>query len=360
MDNETVVDDDWDCVAELLPSDLDASARAHSAFSRPREIASATDLLRICFAYGFCDKSLRETAAWAEVIGLASVSNPAVYKRLAKCGDWLAHLIVSFMQERGMPTPTSFPVRVVDASVLCKPGSTGTDYRLHIGIDLGTLQLTSVELTGAEGGETFRRHSFAPGEVALGDRGYAQRGGVASVLQQDAHVVVRINWQNFPLLTPGGHPFDIIEHLSTLKSRQCKEWQVAFEDDGKSYPVRLVATKLCRKDARDAQKRIRKEAKGEPHPNSLEAAKYVMVITDLPATVLPPREAIELYRLRWQVELYFKRLKSILHADKLRAKSEHLARTYIYTNILAALIIDELGFRRGFFSQSPDPEESAL
>jgi hypothetical protein len=305
----------------------------------------------LCLVYGFCDLSLRESAVWLKSVGLGDMSNVAVLERLEKSADWLAHLIVAFMQARELCVPTRFPVRVVDASVLCKPGSKGTDYRLHVGIDLDTLQMTSVELTGAEGGETFVRHSFAPGEVALADRGYAQHRGVASVLEQDAHVVVRMNWHNFPLTDTDGERFDIIEAPRALEVGQIAEWPVAFSYNDKCYPMRLVVTRKDQEATEKAQAHVRKEAKGEPNPKSLEAAKYTMVLTDLPASVLPPEEVLGLYRLRWQVETYFKRLKSILHADKLRAKDERLSRAYIYANILAALIIDELGVELGFFSR---------
>lgn len=66
------------------------------------------------------------------------------------------------------------------------------------------------------------------------------------------------------------------------------------------------------------------------------------MITDLPPEVLPAAEALKLYRLRWQIEIFLKRLKSILDMDRLRARDERLARTYLYANILRALIVDEL------------------
>jgi IS4 transposase len=94
------------------------------------------------------------------------------------------------------------------------------------------------------------------------------------------------------------------------------------------------------------RKRIRRETerrKGrKPHPNSLKAAGFIFLITDLPGDVLPTAEALELYRLRWQIEIFFKRLKSILDIDRLRAREERLGRTYLYANILGALIMDEL------------------
>jgi len=344
MDATAVVGDDWDYVLNMLPADLDQSAADKLALVRRREISCAEDLLRLCLVYGLCDLSLRHTAAWAQVMGIAELSDVAVLKRLRNAADWLGHLILRWMQDRGLTTgSTAAAVRIIDATVVCRPGSQGTDWRLHLGLDLERLQISSVELTGPEGGETFLRHRFDPGEIVVGDRGYGQRGGVASVLDQGAHVLVRINWQNFPLLSAGGTPLDIVECLELLGPGEIGDWPVSFEHDGRSYRVRLVATRKSAEATEQQRKRIRREARGkQPNPSSLRAAGFIFVITDLPADVLPAVEALELYQMRWQIEVFFKRLKGILHLDGLRAHDDQLARTYLYANILGALIVDEL------------------
>ncbi len=48
------------------------------------------------------------------------------------------------------------------------------------------------------------------------------------------------------------------------------------------------------------------------------------------------------YRLRWQIELAFKRVKSLLHLDTLRAKDPELAKAWIFANLLAAFLIDDI------------------
>jgi hypothetical protein len=346
MDTTAAVADDWVYVLNMLPVDLETSAADKLALQRRREIACAEDLLRLCLAYGLCDMSLRQTAAWAQITGIGQLSDVAVLKRLRKSADWLGYLIVRWMQDRGLPTEfAAGRVRIIDATVLCRPGSTGTDWRLHLGLDLEHLCISSVELTGPEGGETFLRHPFEPGEIVLGDRGYGQRGGVAAVIDQAAHVLVRINWQNFPLITAGDAPLDIVACLELLEPGEIGDWQVAFEQGSKRYPIRLVAIRKSAQATDKERKRIRREAtrKGKrPDARSLRAAGFIFVITDLPADILPAVEALELYRLRWQIEVFFKRLKSIVDIDKLRAHDEQLARTYLYANILGALIIDEL------------------
>ena len=81
------------------------------------------------------------------------------------------------------------------------------------------------------------------------------------------------------------------------------------------------------------QKRLLKEAKRrgkKPDPRSLEAAKYILLLTSLPATVVPPADILAIYRLRWQIELAFKRFKSLAGLDLLPAKKPELAQAWIY------------------------------
>ena len=347
MNISAVVADDWAYVLNMLPVDLETSATDRLALQRRREIASAEDLLRLCLAYGLCDLSLREAAAWAELTGIGRLSNVAVLKRLRNCADWLGYLILRWLQERAVPTDaTGLPVRIIDATGVCRPGSRGTDWRLHLGLDLQRLRISSAELTGPEGGESFARHQFDPGEIVVGDRGYARRPGVAAVLEAQAHVLVRIGWQNFPLLAADHGPLDIVGCLELLDHGEIGDWPVAFEHRAQRYPVRLIALRKSPEAAEQERARVRSQTRSRkgrgPHRNSLRAAAFVFVITDLPVEVLPTAEALELYRLRWQIELYFKRLKSILNIDHLRARDERLGRTYLYANILGALIIDEL------------------
>ena len=53
-------------------------------------------------------------------------------------------------------------------------------------------------------------------------------------------------------------------------------------------------------------------------PETLEAADYVLVLTTLPESY-PAEEVMELYRARWQIEIAFKRLKSLAELGHLNA-----------------------------------------
>src|SRR5258707_8563312 len=82
----------WDRLLSRFGSarELEVTAKASGALLRCREIKNAGDLLRLALAYGPCGMSLRVAAAWAETIGLGSLSDVAVMKQVHARAHWLA------------------------------------------------------------------------------------------------------------------------------------------------------------------------------------------------------------------------------------------------------------------------------
>lgn len=354
MEERALVEEEWRWVEGLLPGDLERTAIDRLAIRRRREITCASDLLRLVLAYAVCDFSLRQTAAWASVIGLGQLSDVAVLKRLRGAADWMGSLVMQCLQERGVRAGARVQrVRVVDATVVSKPGSSGTDWRLHLGLDLADQSIRSFELTGVEGGETFQRLTIERGELVLGDRCYSHGAAVASVIERGGHVLVRFASHTFPLLTRAGAPVDTDALLATLGDGEIGDWPVAFRSRKVLHRVRLIAVRKSTAAAEQERKRVRHEAikKGRPlSARSLAGTKFIAIVTDLETTLLPAVDALELYRLRWQVEIAFKRLKSLLDLDRLRARDPALARCYLYAKLLAAVLIDDLCQRLPAFS----------
>ncbi|MBE7560164.1 hypothetical protein HS125_14980 [bacterium] len=120
----------------LLPGDLEASCEEKLALVRRRRISSAEDLLRLCLGYSLCDMSLRQLAAWSTVAGLGELSDVAILKRLRHASEWL-NIWFCRCCKSGRDTPsTGCQVRILDATTIQRPGSKGTDLRLHASFDL--------------------------------------------------------------------------------------------------------------------------------------------------------------------------------------------------------------------------------
>jgi hypothetical protein len=344
-----LVEDGWRQVLSVLgftSDDLDRTARCEKALLRRRRVQSGSDLLRLAFAYALLHANLQLVGKWAAEHGIAALSAEALSNRLRGCRSWLGSLLAAcLVQRRGVLGRQQTRLRLIDATTASRPGSTGTDWRVHISLDLGAMCMDEVELTDVHGGETFSRHGFKPGDILVADAGYGHRTGLAKVFSAGAAAVVRTNWSNLPLCVPSGKKFLLSTWLDGLGSTALAEHAALVVTPKASYPVRVIAGRLTEKGAGAARRRSREQARKKKHridERTLKAAAFILLVTSLPADSWSAEQILELYRLRWQVELHFKRLKSILHLDDLRVQSDDLAQSYLLSKLLAAFIVEEL------------------
>ena len=356
-----IIEYQWPYLLSFLAADepLDESAKRFGALTRKRRVDSADKLLRLALVYGFCGLSLRQTAAWAEASDVASLSDVALLKRLRKSSNWLGHLVATKLAERSS-LPSKYPLRLqlVDASRVSAPGNASIDWRVHLGFDLGSFAISQVKLTDFKGGESLKRFKFSPGDVVVADRGYSRRGELATVIRQGSDFIIRLNWANVPRMDESGKRFDLLNALRGIPEAAVTDFNLTVKPDPThdvlALPVRVVAVRKSEAAAAVSRKKILKTAarrQRNADPRALEFAAYVLVITSLDAETLPSEDVLEIYSFRWQIELAFKRLKSLLDLDGLHAKDPSLASAIIYSKILAALLLDDL--TQAFISFSP-------
>ena len=342
-------------LASLPPGpELDRWARTTGALCRKRGVSGARELLRVALGYAFCGLSLEVAALWARHNGAARVCKTALLRRLRKCGDWFEQLIAEKLAKRLPPVAVAggLRVRLVDATRVSCPGSKGQTWRVHASYDPWERRLLEVAITDNQGGEKLSRFQVRRGDLLVADRGYAHRRGLAHVKAGGGHFLVRTGWKT-PLERPDGSSFDALACVRTLKEHEHADFDVVVAADERhglpALPCRLVVLKKAAGDAKAARKKIVAEArkkKTKLAPQSLEAAGYIFLLTTVPHRTFPPERVLETYRLRWQIELAFKRLKSLMHLDEIRAKEPRLVRATLAAKLLGALLVEDLIARR--------------
>jgi Transposase DDE domain len=323
----------WPYVRTLLPVDIEESARACGALIRRRGIADAESLLRTLLAYGVTDLSLKSVAAWAKAERLSSLSTPALFYRVRDADAWLSHVLAQVLSSDVAPPRKGLRLRVVDASVITGPAPKGTDWRIHLVAEPGSGCFSGVELTDRFVGEHFALHALAPGDVVLGDRGYSYASHIAAANEAGAAVVVRLNLQTIRLCTMAQQPLNLRARVKEVpktgikvfnamlpippakKTKSHKSWSLSKASAW--IPVRVMAART-------------------------RSGSIIWVLTTLTPEMGTPKEVMDLYRLRWQVELVFKRLKSLLHLDELPTRQGPTARSWILARLLAAALAQKL------------------
>jgi transposase len=113
----------------------------------------------------------------------------------------------------------------------------------------------------------------------------------------------------------------------------------------KSAKVRIIIIRKAKDAAERERRRINAEAKKKgrrPMQRTLDAADFTFLLTTLEDGQMSNTELAELYRVRWQIELAFKRLKSLIDLDKLRAKDPELTKTYLLGKMVAAVLLETI------------------
>ena len=356
QDAASVLTDQFSDLLARLPVglDLDRLALETKAIQRRREVGDGATLLRIALARGPGGLSLRQTAAWASLQGIAEISNPGVKYRLNQATGFLASLVERLLAAKAPGAELRWPdrmLRLADGTCVSKPGSTGTDWRIHGVFDLGRGGFAHLEVTDQHGAEALERGAPLPGEIRIGDRNYARAPALQRFCAQSggkADFIVRLGWNAMQLATPAGTPFDLIDYLQCLPADMSPHEVNLHAHVGRGEPdlaVRLIVQRKTPDAAEATRAALRRAAaqKGKQlDPRSLIAAEFMILATSLPRNGYSAKAILAVYRLRWQIELAFKRLKSLLHIDRLPTHTEPGSRSWLYAHLVLALLCDDL------------------
>ena len=339
QDVDTVFED----LLQDLPPETIAMAREFKAFSRARKVKTPAQLLRLVLLYCGLDQSLRAVAGHFSLLE-ERITDSAVAARLEACQPWVRAVLA-----RMVPAPSTLPAQrrflVSDGSGIQAPGARGTQYRLHLCMDLVTLTFVSIRVTDKHTGESLRHFPLGPGDVAVADRGYGHPATLVQTVQQGADLRVRLNAHNVPVTHPDGRPLDWGRALGRQVSTSVCTLPVQLAVAGAApIPLWVHAYRLPEAQANKARRVCRQQSRKKGHQptqQSLLLAGWVLVVTSLPPTLLPGPTALALYRVRWQIEIAIKRWKSVLDVDLLRARYESpLADVWVHGKLLYVLLLD--------------------
>jgi Transposase DDE domain len=360
--------DDWSILCSFLPEGWRQKARECGALTRARGIAGPDELLRILLIHIANGCSLAETSVRAAQLGIGQLNQSAVYKRLRSAEEWLRWMAEQMRVSLGFTVPKlAQRVRAVDATAVTEPGSTGTDWRIHYAIDLANLQCDFFQLTDVKGGETWKRFPVKKGDIMLGDRGYANPKGVAHVVEAGGEVVVRLNRTALPLFDKKGNRLNAVNLAKGLRPNQNSEWEAwVHTGNGKRVKGRLIIIRRSRQAAENARKKLKQQASKKQtsvSAEALEAAQYFFLWTTLPQS-WSRAQVLELYRCRWQIELAFKRMKSIMGLGHLPKKDPESCRAWLHGKLLTSLLIERMiGAAQKFspwgYGLDPTPKQMA-
>jgi len=296
---------------------------------------------------------------------------------LRLCEKWLQALCAGLLAESGLSLPPvhrGLRMRLVDSTIIKEPGDTGSQWRVLYSLRVPDWQCDFFRLSSAKGagnGESFKYFSVKPGDCLLADRGFSHLAGIDHVHNHGGFVIVRLHDQSTPLENEAGEAIKLLDWLKKLgepgQVGGLRVWLPAVKGSKTRIAARLCAIRKSFEATALAERKLKRRAsrkQSELNEVTLEHSAWIVVLTTVAPEVLSETEVLEWYRVRWQIELAFKRLKSLGDVGHLPKRNDVSSRAWVYGKLLIALLTEKMQRHAAAFSpwggrwleQDPPPE----
>ena len=333
---------------DLLPKDYEKECYEKKAIRRKRTIKNPLDLLVLLLYYLYDDHSLVDVSQFAILKNIGNISDTALIKRFIQCKDWIKWLLSEMLPNEIIhyKKPAEIePYRViaVDASDIVQKGAVKKTWHLHYGMDLFSLTCSQFKLTEQSTGESLKNFTFSKGCLVIADRAYGTVKSIGHCLDAGAGFILRIKNKAFNMYDRSGQKIILADWLLTVGEKAAECTVYINGSDKKRTALRLCAIKKTKEEIRAEEKRLKKLESKKQKTYSEETKfthRYMFVITSLPAEI-SAEEILACYRLRWQAELVFKRLKSLLQLGNIPTKTKESGEVWISGKILLSLLTEK-------------------
>ena len=336
-----------ECI-DLLPEDYEKECYEKKAIRRKRTIKTPLDLLILLLYYLYDDHSLVDVSQFAILKNIGNISDTALIKKFIQCKDWILWLISKMIPNEIIhyKKPEELePYRViaVDASDIIQKGAVKKTWHLHYGVDLFSLTCNQFQLTEQSTGESLKNFEIKEKDLIIADCAYATITGMEYCLENGGDFILRIRNKAFNLYNAEREQVFLTDWLKTLDGgASCAMFY--YRDSQKNYKnVRICALPKTEEEIKKEEKRLKKKESKKQIKISDDTKfshRYMFVATSLPET-FTAEDILSIYRLRWQVEMVFKRYKSILGAGSVPVKTKEAAEAWINGKMMLALLIEK-------------------
>jgi len=342
-----------------LPENYEEECVKQCAVRRWRGVKNPADLMLLILIHLMNGTSLLETSIIAHTARLGEISDVAFMKRLAQCKDWFVSicqmLVVESVENYRQPDwLAGRTVAAVDASDVVEKGRSRRTYRLHYMLDVFKMAGLQCKITAQSVGEALVNFEITPNMLVIADRMYSTVKGMAHCLDAGADFILRMRKNSFKTCDAGGNKIDLLSIFKQLGAEEYADFKaVAVSKDGTSVPVRICAKRKTPEQIEQVCKKLKLlERKGRISDEAKMFNEYIVVVTSLGKNI-SAGQVLSTYRLRWQVEIYFKRLKSILDFGELPKKRPENSLAWLNGKLMVALLIESIIAK----SFSPDAEQ---
>lgn len=296
------------------------------------------EALKIYVLYGLSYRRLANDMAFLHGVAM---SPGAWKKQLFKASGVLLDQVIAIVRQQQEQTASHQFLRrlantecyAIDATDIASEGNTQQIMRVHTLYSITGRHCPFVKVTDNHTAESVRHYTITEGSLYLADRCYGRAAQLSCLLDHKAHFIVRITPRLIRLYrdSDAKQPLDV-KTLLTGSPFVVTCW---FRYRDEIYPIRLAGIPLPQEKRYPAEARARRSSARRLHriqEATLLYSQWTFFAVD--TAIEPDSSAIyDIYSLRWQIELFFKRAKSLLHFHRIRAASP------AYRNMVVSLWI---------------------
>jgi hypothetical protein len=352
---ESELVDSWEQeIVPVLPKDLEEQAWRLGAMSRKGgKVERASDLLRAILAYVLTAKSFRALGIWGVITAGLDLAHTSWRERVRKSGDWLYWLLNELLRiERQKSAPILRKagyerIELADASHWRLQGKDGKTWRFHCLYSLCSQRLHQVRITSTRVAEGIGNFILEQGVIYVHDSAYGYRNMIAAISQAGAYAVSAFYPGSFPLEDAEGKVFDLLAWLKKFhaKAGLIKSILLFYRENGERYEIRIVALRRTpEQKKRDLHKKKKnaKRNKSRMQQESLYLSNWLLVLSTLPAKDWTAQQVLSLYRARWQIEIFFKRIKQLLMRHILTGRTEKTIKATVAALLVSWVLQQEV------------------
>ena len=233
----------------------------------------------------------------------------------------------------------------MDASDVVEKGASGRTLRLHFALDIFHMHAALYKITGNDVGEQLSNFDFEENDLAIADRAYGTFNGIEYCYEKKCQFITRMRTNCFKIYSETGEQINLLSLMqSTGEGHICAFIKKTSKKNDRLVPIRICYKRKSPEAIDVTRKKIkRRESKKqcESSEETLLFNEYIVLATSL-SDEISYSDVLELYKYRWQVELYFKRLKSILGYGDLPKKTTESIFSWLNGKLMIALLMEKM------------------
>lgn len=323
---------------EKIRKKLEKKLSRRKLIKRKRVIKNYRIIIRAVFLFITEELSFQRLSDRMACEYEISMSDTAWRKQILKIApDFLEVAKECEMESRGEKKEKHY--YGLDATNISIQGKKDEYYRIHTQYEIEEGSIKYAKITDKYIGESITHFPIEEGSIYLADRAYGKSKQLEYIIENKGGFIVRIS------------PFQI----RLFKDCECKEKldlckkiegerfteKCYIKDKEKIVPIRIIGIKKPEEKQKEAEKKTKRKARRKQYEASekaIEFSKWFIVATSM--NVLDTEDEIaEIYRKRWQIELLFKRMKTLLNLRSIRRSDSLYSKSIVDLWLSVGLII---------------------